>query len=409
MGRLIRPLLTCSLFALVLPSMANAQEVGSTAPSVYASDPEFTNRAVGFGPFRLAVGGEAKIDYDSNVYAEPVDGSSDAVFRAAPYAQISREGGPLSLSLRGSLDLRRYASESSENSEGGRVQFRAGLALPAGQSLSSEVSWDRAIEDRGDPEARTALSLGPRRYDILTGGLAYRRTSARFLINLAASAQKVDALDFIDSDRDYNAYSGQAAFGIRPGGSFYIVASAFANRREFRLEELIPGVDRDTTTYGGRLGIQSAGNGLIEGRLAAGIFKLNPDDTVTQSRTGFSFDGLLTYRPRRRTAISLEMFQGDVASFRGGASARKDTSISLRLEQEVRHNLLGRLSAGYRRTSFFSLPQQQDTWRLGAEVEYLLGRNASAVASVGYGSRDSDIPIEVFDRFTAGVGIRIRL
>ncbi|MXP44333.1 outer membrane beta-barrel protein [Allopontixanthobacter sediminis] len=408
MGRLLNPLLACSLLALVLPAMASAQEVGSTAPSVYASDPEFTNRAVGLGAFRLTAGAEARIDYDSNVFAEPVDGSSDAVFRAAPYAEISREG-PLSLSLRGSLDLRRYASESSENSEGGRVQLRAGLALPAGQLLSSEVSWDRAIEDRGDPEARTLLGLGPRRYDILTGGLAYRRTSARFLLNLAASAQKVDALDILDADRDYNAYSGQAAFGIRPGGAFYIVASAFTNRREFRLEEIVPGVDRDTTTYGGRLGIQSDGKGLIEGRLAAGLFKLEPDDAATQSRTGFSVDGLLTYRPQRRTAISLEMFQGDVASFRGGASARKDSSISLRLEQEIRHNLLGRLSAGYRRTSFFSLAQQQETWRLGAEAEYLLGPNASLIASVRYGDRDSDIPIEVFDRFMAGVGVRIRL
>lgn len=409
MGTLLKPLLACSLLALVLPGMASAQEVGSTAPSVHTNDPEYTNRAVGFGHFRLIAGGEARIDYDSNVYAEPVAGSSDAVFRAAPYAEISKEGGPLSLSLRGSLDLRRYASESSENAEGGRVQLRAGLALPEGQSISSEVSWDRAIEDRGDPEARTLLGLGPRRYDILTGGLAYRRTSARFLVNIAASAQKVDALDLMDSDRDYNAYSGQAAFGIRPGGSFYIVASAFANRREFRLKELVAGVDRDTTTYGARLGIQSAGNGLVEGRLAAGIFKLNPDDTATPSRTGFSLDGLLTYRPHRRTAISLEMFQGDVASFRGGASAREDSSISLRLEQEIRHNLLGRLTANYRRTSFFSLPQKQQTWRFGGEMEYLLGRNASLVTSVRYGDRDSDIPFEVFDRFTAGVGVRIRL
>ncbi len=401
-------LLTGGLAATLLPGAVIAQEIGSTAPRVFADDPEYASRAEEYGNFRLIAGGEARIEYDDNVFAQPVAGASDAVVRVSPYAELSHDGGQLSVRLRGSLDIRRHASETSENSEAARVQLQSGLALGQGQQLSSQASWDRSVEDRGDPEARSQLLLGPRRFDIFTGGLAYRRTSARYLASLEANAQKVDALDAIDADRDYTSYFGQASFGLRPGGSFYVVASSFANRREFRLEEIVPGVDRDSTTYGGKLGIQFADGGAFEGRIAAGVFKFDPDAALQNTRTGFSLDGSVSYRPRRRTAVSLELFKGDVASFRGGASARTDTRIGLRLEQEMRHNFLGRVTAGYQRSDFFGSGQEERTWRTGAELEYLVSRNASLVASVRYATRDSDIALEEFERFSAGVGVRFR-
>lgn len=408
MARPLALALTGGVVAILPPGAALAQEIGSTAPRVFADDAEYASRAKEYGNFRLIAGGEARIAFDDNVFAEPVGGASDAVMRVSPYAEISHDGGQLSLRLRGSLDIRRYASETSENSEAASVQLQTGLALGQGQELSSQASWDRTVEDRGDPEARSQLLLGPRRFDIFTGGLAYRRTSTRFLVNLEANAQKVDARDTIDADRDYTSYFGQAGFGLRPGGPFYVIVSGFANRREFRLEEIVPGVDRDSTTYGGRLGMQFADGGVFEGRIAAGVFKFDPDASAQNTRTGFSLDGSVTYRPRRRTAVSLELFKGDVASFRGGASARTDTRIGLRLEQEMRHNFLGRITGGYQRSDFFGSGQQERTWRWGGEVEYVVRRNASLVASMQFSTRDSDIALEEFERFSAGVGVRFR-
>lgn len=408
MDQRLASLVNCSLLAILAPCVAYAQEIGSTAPRVLGEDSEYANRAAEFGHFRLTAGGEARIAYDSNVFAEPIAGSSDGVLTVSPYAEISRDNGRFSFRLRGSLNLRRHDSETTENSEAARVMLQTRLDLPQGQTLTSAASWDRAVEERGDPEARTQLGLGPRLYDVTTGTVAYRRASPRMLVSVNANIQEVNALSANDDDRDFTTFFGQAGIGLRPGGPFYVTGTAFANRREFRLEEIVPGVDRDTTTYGGRLGLQFDDDGFFEGSIAAGAFQLESDDPVTPSRTGFSLDGLLTYRPQRRTAISFEVFRGDVASFRGGASARTDTRVGVHLEQEMFHNFLGRLTVDYQESAFFGTGQNERTWRTGAEVEYLVSRNASLVATVRYADRNSDFAFEEFDRFNAGAGVRFR-
>jgi len=222
-------------------------------------------------------------------------------------------------------------------------------------------------------------------------------------------AQNVNALDPADEDRDYNTYAGRITVGFRPGGPVYFTATGYYTRRNFHLPEAITNIDRDVSTTGALGGIRFTDGGLIEGGVSAGIFRLNPDDPTRDGRTGFSMQGRLTYRPRERTAINLNLFNGDVTSFRSGGSTRIETTVGVLVEQEVRHNLLASAGVAWERSNFAgSIVGDQERVRATGELEYLFNRQVSLFGRASYRTGSSDDPLDEFERFQVGVGVRMR-
>ncbi len=388
---------------------ASAQEIGSTAAGVIADDSEYRQDPVSIGPFTLEVGGEAQLDYNSNVFAAPDNAQSDAVARIRPYAELKYVAGPLTTTLSTRLDLRRYADFGTEDADAATVLLASQWSPRAGESFYVSGRADRVIEDRGDPEARQIQGIGPRLFRIWGGTAGYSRRGSRFLVEVEGDVQNVDALDLIDDDRDLETYAGRVTVGFRPGGSFYFTGTGYFTRRDFRLREAVTNIDRDVSTAGALLGIRFDDGGLIEGRVGVGIFRLTADDPANDGRTGFSMQGQLAYRPDQRTAIRLNLFSGDVASFRAGGSTRVDTNIGLTVEKEIRHNLLGSAGLEWERNKFSGVTSgRQQRWRARGELEYLFNRRLSAFGRVSYSTRSSDDPLDEFSRFQTGAGVRLR-
>src|SRR3546814_952036 len=117
----------------------------------------------------------------------------------------------------------------------------------------------------------------------------------------------------------------------------------------------------------------------ICGEIGVGLFRTNSDDPTLRSFSGFAANGKITWSPDERTAVTADVFRGDVATVQSGAGGRIDTRIGLRLDQEIRHNLLMSLRAGVRRTSYRggAADQRETTASVGGEVEYLMNRHIS--------------------------------
>lgn len=398
--------LSASALALLHSPLA-AQSLPDTAPSIPRDDPEFETTPARIGPFDVSASVEATGYYDSNLYARQDDEIDDIVFEVSPSFRAVHEAGPVQLGFGAQSRLRRHVDQTAEDSEAARFFGDFSWSPMEQERLSVGIAFERAIEDRGDPEARDVLAPGPRELDIWTGEAQYRRARGKVLVDLRARAAKFDALSPIDDDRDFTSYSGSATLGMRIAGSVFMTATGFANRREFRLGLDPLGLERDSTTIGGRLGVDIAPGGLFEGSLSAGIFRFQPDEPTFDDRTGLSLAANLVYRPQQRTALIFTGSNGDVATFRNGATGRTDTRLSMTWQQEIRHNLYSSLSAGYRSSRFRGTGIEEDTIVAKGEVEYLLNRHMSFVVDASYGDRTSDILSDEFDRFRAGVGVRL--
>ncbi|WP_226637300.1 outer membrane beta-barrel protein [Novosphingobium profundi] len=397
-----------ALGALAAPARAQTETLGSTAPTVYPDDPEYRAQPIRLGGLSLTTNANVRLNYDSNIYAAPIERYDDVYADFSGEVRADSSPGPVTLTGGVTGTVRRYASRSTENSERWRLDATVKWSPSRTSLYSLGASLQRAVEDRSDSEARTNPDRGPRRFDILATEFHLRTQPGRLLFDLQASATRFDALSGIDADRDFSAYNGQAAVGLRVGGTVFVTASTFVNRREFRLSRTPAGFERDTTTYGGQLGLNVEPGGLFEGRLGVGVFRYDPDEPTAPGRTGLSVSGALIYRPSRRTALLLDAFNGDVATFRTGAQGRTDTRLRLTAEQEIRHNLFAKLSGSFRRSKFVGTGISEDTATVSGEIEHVIARNISISLDAQFSKRTSERFAARFERFRAGFSLRAR-
>lgn len=398
-----------SIIALTsAPATLSAQSLPPVAPALPRADPEYQVEPRRLGLIDVSFDLASTAYVDSNVFATPDDEVTDVVFEVAPFVRASTRSGAFTAQLEAGANFRRFADRTTQDTDAASILGSLVYSPRQGETISLTGGWQRTIEDRGDPEARLSLDLGPREIDISTVSADYRNAGGQVLYDIHAEMTRFDARDNIDDDRDFRIVGGSASIGVKAQGRLYLTASAFGTRRDFRLDVAPTGIDNDATIYGARAGVEILPGGPIEGRFSAGVFRNEPDDPLLEDRTGLSLDGFLTVRPTRRMALIFQASNGDVATFRGGAAGRTDTIARVTWQHEIRHNLYSSASIGYRRSDFEGASVREETIIAGAELEYVVARKLSLFTDLSFGSRTSDLAREEFDRFRGGLGVRFR-
>jgi hypothetical protein len=383
-----------------------AQQITPPSSVLPPVDKEYQPVGINAGAIHLQPTADIRLDYDSNIYAKATDAEDDAIVTFTPGLTADYDHGSVHLAGTASATLRRFATHSTENSNAALLDGRATVALGPVDQLSADIGWQRLVEDRGDPEARTDDTVGPRLSNALNGALDYNHEGTRIGFRAHGEATRYRYLSKVDADREFTQYVLSGRLSYRVSGAASMFGEVFANKRDFRLPTDFSGVDRDASTIGGRAGLALATGGLWSGDLGVGVFRFNPEDPTLKSRTGLSVQGSIAYSPTPRTAFTLEAFRGDVATVRSGASTRVDTRIRFGLQQEVRHNLRLNAALIYRRSQFIGAGSQR-TLGAQAEVDYLVSRRFTIAATARYATRDSNRADERFDRFRGGIELRM--
>lgn len=403
-SRCIVPFLTLCVIG------TNARAQNTVAPALNTNnDPEYAERGVTVGSVKIIPSFDFSAEYTDNVYASAKDEKSDAIFSVRPQIAASYARPDLQISSRAQFTATRFAELSAENSNAFAVDTAASFRPQSGLQASADIGFRRLIEDRGDVERRIDRVAGPREIDVFSTGAGLRRERGRILFDLRGSFQKYDARAVEDSDRDFSTYGMVGKAGLRVAGATYFTITGFVSWRDFRLPGRDGSLNRDAKTFGARAGLDFSSDAFLDGHLAVGVFRFDANSQLIQDNTGLSVDAALTYRPRRRTAIVFNAFNGDVATFRLGATSRTDTSLGVTVQQEARHNLFGSAGFAWRNTKYRNNNNRQRTWETQGKVEYLLGPGVSSIATVSYSKRTSNNPLEPFERFRTSLSVRLAL
>lgn len=376
--------------------------------TTFADMPEglFVPTPLKLGSATVTIGANARLDYDSNIYAQSFNEKDDFRLVVLPYVSLARSGGSVELTATAQAQIRKYFQYSSEDAVAAEVAGGLNWALSAADKVSATISWNRVIEDRGEPEGRNVPSLGPRRLDAFEGDLSYKHQGARFGFMVRGTASRFRYKSQLDRDRNLENYGvlGRGMIRVSPLMNAFI--EGFASKRDFRLPPSPGEPNRDSSTYGGRVGASIDPGGTIRGEAAVGIYRFDPKDPLLKARTGLSAQIGLSYSPRQRTAITLDGFIGNVATYRTGAQSREDMRFRLGVQQEIRHNLRGDVGLVYRRSKFFGSGQVQKIYGVTGELEYALNRRLALAANARYSKRTSNSPLDDFERFGAGIELR---
>lgn len=369
----------------------------------------YERRPIRLGSTEVRIDVDLAAIYDTNVYATSTDSTGDVALVARPHVEVEWRNGPTELLGEVYADARRYLGQGRESATSFGAAVSGRVAPGRSHTVSGELRFDRSIENRADPEARASTLLPPRKINILTGEVGYALRGTRIGLNLTGAVQQFDFLDPNEDDRDFTMLRGSVRATWRPAAPLAFFAETYVNRRNFRTAFDLSGVNRDATTYGLLAGVSREVSPRLRGRIGAGVFRFDPDDGRLDGYTGFALNGDITWNPRPRTAVTAQVFRGDVATSRAGATGRTDTRIALTVTQEAYHNVLLHGRAGWTQSRYRG--PNADTlnnWRLAVEGEYLVNRNYSIFAGADYGRRSARDPLDEFSRAQVQVGLRAR-
>ncbi|MEW9857044.1 outer membrane beta-barrel protein [Novosphingobium sp. M1R2S20] len=387
---------------------AKAQELRPVASVLGIQDEEYEPRPLSVAGGNLFLGGTARLEYDSNIYAQEFDETDDIKVIAQPYALWRRQAGAFDLTGSAALNARKFFNNSSEDAVAADVEAGVQWKPTAVDLIGLKAAYRHIVEDRGEPEGRTNPRLGPRELDSLEGEVELAHEWSRLGISVRGLGAQLRYDDLSDRNRDLNRYTGLVRLSYRLSGNVRGFGEGAVTRRDFRFTE-IGGEDRDATTYSGRLGVSVDPGGFIRGEAAVGVYRFTPDSSRFDSRTGFSAQAGLIYQPRQRIAFTLDGFVGDVATYRTGAQSRQDTRVQFGVQQELFHNLRWQGSLVYRRSAYFGTDVRERTYAGLAEVEYLASRRVSFGLLVRAATRNSSAPLEDFERLRAAVQLKVSL
>lgn len=378
------------------------------------------------GPFTVTATADARLEYDNNVFAQNLNRTEDELVTFRPAAKADLSNGRVTWATEANGSIYRYFSQTTENHEGYAVATR--LAATGDRlTYGGRLGFERTFESRNDPEARRQFGTGPRMFNRANGEVFVGIEGGRLGLRAEGSAERYNFLSPIDDERDFTSYQASLRARYRLSPRISVFALGYANWRAFRLSTDRSGVNRDSISKGGLLGVALDPGGKIRGELAAGVVNFDPRMPGLPGFTGATLRGGLVYQPRMRTAITLDVFRGDVATVRQGAIGRIDTRVRIGIQQEARHNLLMSVGAGWRKTQYRGLVgQQQSNWSADGEVEYLLNRRISIALNAQFLKRDITLsPLgnapgeffyngslrsaDAFSRFRAGAEVRFKL
>lgn len=398
--------LTCAA-----PRCGSAQPVPDDNRSTSALDLE----RPGYSPRKINVGGitiTPELDfgttYDTNVYASHVNQRDDAIFIARPMVSAEKSGSRVRWRAEAYALARRYAANTRENSDTYGVSGGATVTATSAITIGAAAGFRRAVENRSDPELQQTPQAGPPLFDVLSGDLNVSVRLGRMILLSRAQAERYNFRSGPNTDRDFTSYRASLRLLYQLSGALSGFGQGYVNQRSFRYRDPITGADRDSRTTGGLIGMQLDPGGKLRGDVGVGLFRYNPADPQRFPFSGFALEGSLTYSPRRRTALILDLFSGDVATVRNGASGRVDRRAKLTLQQEVRHNLLATLGVRYGRTNYRGVEARLSTIGADAEVEFLMSRHLSAALTGQVSKRSGGSQADRFERTRVGAEIRYR-
>ncbi|MEM9421299.1 MAG: outer membrane beta-barrel protein [Pseudomonadota bacterium] len=382
--------------------------------------PEFAAEGVRAGQFIVRPRLDIGVGYTSNAFAisnipseEGFDGFEDesdvyVLIRPSVSAETTWSRHALAGGAYG--EFYRNARFDTETIANAGVFLNGQLDITRQAALFGGASYDLLHETRTVNNS-AILFEEPVVYDVGKAHIGFQQESgrARYKARFDLATYDYDDVDLItdeiadftpsaDQDfRDRTSYSvlGQVGFAVTQDASIFF--RGIYNAQEYDLAADEFGRTRDSDGWTIAAGAEFDLTRLVRGSVAVGYFEQDYDDLAFADLDGISVDGSLEWFPRERTTVSLTAAREASESAYIAAGGYVSTDVILRVDQEIRHNLIGYGLVGYGQEDFEETGSNQtiDRWGAGVGATYYLNRNVST--SLTYTYETQDIEIDLFN------------
>lgn len=410
---------------LAVPGAAWAQEVADSsviviAPQLSRSDAAGARIEPGVMPQPIATGGfllEPSLSvvggYDTNVFNFD-DAEGDAVVLLTPRLRVRADTSRHLVELDAVAQLRRFASQTTEDSEEFRLVARTRLDLVNNNTLAATGSYERQIEPRSSaasvPNAAEPVSFSLARAD-LNGDFAFGKLSVRPGVRFSESSfSSVDLLgggSANQSFRDLRTYGGGVALGYRVSG--LVTTFGAVNYGQSESTNPIPGAARDASDLSLTAGVRGELSPLVVAEVAAGYRKRDFDLDRFLDFDGFTYSADVQWFVTPLVTIQAQASQNfsnaGIVEVAGTLSNR----ASLAVFYDPLRNLRLSVSTEFEHLDFRETDTSASRPSARLTAQYFLSRNLSLGGFVGFRSQSVSGPplVQSFTSFSTGIGITL--
>src|SRR5215469_12727419 len=409
---------------------AIAQIIGLEAPEATVPErqsvlqhprPDYDPVGARIGDFFLYPNGEVEQFWDSNIFASESHAKSDFYTSMRPAASLLSNWGSSALNFLANAEIRRYATEVSENQTNYNFITNGRLDILHGEYLSGAMGYQNEHEDRTSPSS-TPSQLRPTEYQDASGVLKYFRE--RGLLGLQADAG-VDYFSYDnvatnsgsqlqESDRNRIVVHGgpRVTYEIVPGYHAFIAGDA--NTRIYQSTFDVNGIQRSSHGFEMDVGSAFQITPVITGEAFVGYIQQNYDDARLSSIHAPGFGGNLLWNVSQATSVRAKVSRTVEEVDLFGTTATEtvtsflQTQAGVSVEQEVRRNILLTGGASFTSEDFQGESRTDDIAEGDVGLTYLLNRMWRAGLDVSYQARTSNVSGVSYNRALIGAKVRLQ-
>ncbi len=379
--------------------------------------PEFDSKGLRLGAIVLRPELTAEAGTDSNVFYQAASEQDDTVFALKPRLRAETDWVRHSLRAEAGLDDLRYSDNDSENHTDVFVRGEGRLDVRRGTYLTLGGGQERLTEARGDPDS-PGTAAKPIRLEIRAAYAGAVHTFNRARVSLRLDRTNLNYKDapltgggVADQDqRDHTTTTatGRVEYAISPDTA--VVAQVAANTRDYELQPPRAGFDRDSEGVSYLVGVNTDLTNLIRGELIAGYLYQDYDDPALETARGLALEANIAYFATPLTTLTFKARRRIDETLTAAASSYAATEADLRIDHELRRNILLTAGVGMLNRDFQGASRDDEILLADAGARFLLNRRIELGARWRYERQDSSGPIADPDydvnRFTVSATLR---
>jgi hypothetical protein len=348
--------------------------------------PEFDPLPIHAGSFLVNANLGVAALYNDNIYARRNNKTSDGILDLTPQVDAVTNWSSNALNAGVAADNKSYLDNDTENVFNYRGYLGGRLDVTRTFSLSAQLNGGRFSEDR-----YAASDIGniakPIRFD-RTGG--YINANYRFNRILLDGTVDVTKYDYSDAytiagpttpsavvDEDFRdatvtTYSGRASYAVSPDVAGYVQLRH--EDVDYRVAPASPLLDRNATRDFYQVGANFELAAPFRGDIAVGY--LTSKQKSGRDSNGLAVNGRLQWFPTEITTVS---FTAERSVFDPGlllSSSAFDTSVGVRVDHELRRNIVLFGDLRYGQQDFQDIDRKDDILSFSTGVGYKLNLNA---------------------------------
>lgn len=355
--------------------------------------PDYDALGLRLGSFFLFPTTSISEEYNDNIYASKNDKEDDFITILNPSAKLVSNWSRHALTLDAFSRSGFYADHSSQNfwdfgaGANGRVDIQRSTWLDASASAA------RLHEAAGSENFSGNWKEPSEYYNYRTQA----KLSHVFNRLAVAAGGAFDRKDYQDvqlrgggtdnqTNRDRNVYEAFSRFAYNVNPNLNPFVEGRYNWRRYDTDD--GGISKDSQGYRAGVGVAMDFGGVTTGEMQAGWMQQNYDDYDDQG--SWYVSGGLLFTPTQLTSIRFDVDRSFQETTFAGSSGYVDTGVALRLEHELRRNILLYGEGSFNYDDYDGIDLKEKVYVAGFGGNYLVNRHLRLGLGYTYSYRDSD-------------------